>query len=96
MMDVGHPEIADAVRRALEEDIGAGDVTSNACVPSEREASGEFIARQTQIVAGVGTIAADIHDRCSLKKQSGDKVVAGRHHRFRRRQRPWHTRLRAR
>ena len=52
MMDVSHPEIVDAVRRALEEDIGAGDVTSEACIPAVRAASGEFIAREAQVVAG--------------------------------------------
>ena len=67
MMDVGHPEIVDAVRRALEEDIGAGDVTSNACVPLEREASGEFIAKQAQVVAGVELLPL-IYDRYSLER----------------------------
>ena len=28
MFDVSHPEVIDAVRRALDEDIGAGDVTT--------------------------------------------------------------------
>ena len=37
-----HPEVLDAVRRALEEDIGIGDVTSQACVPADRRASGIF------------------------------------------------------
>ena len=46
MMDVGHPEIVDAVRRALEEDIGVGDVTSNACGVrcSSARPAGRFIA----------------------------------------------------
>ena len=38
MMDVSHPEIVDAVRRALDEDIGPGDVTSEACIPAGRQA----------------------------------------------------------
>jgi nicotinate-nucleotide pyrophosphorylase (carboxylating) len=52
MIDFSHPEILDAVRRALDEDIGAGDVTSEACVPAHLMAHGRFIARQQQIVAG--------------------------------------------
>ena len=52
MMDFSHPDIVDSVERALEEDIGPGDVTSGACVPEDRMARGRFIAREQQIVAG--------------------------------------------
>jgi nicotinate-nucleotide pyrophosphorylase (carboxylating) len=52
MIDFSHPEILDCVKRALDEDIGSGDVTSEACVPRDRMAHGRFIARQQQIVAG--------------------------------------------
>jgi nicotinate-nucleotide pyrophosphorylase (carboxylating) len=48
-----HPEIIDVVRRALDEDIGAGDVTSNACIPAGRRATGVFLARQKLVLAGV-------------------------------------------
>ena len=52
MIDFSHPEILDCVRRALDEDIGPGDVTSESCVPAHRMAHGRFIAREHQIVAG--------------------------------------------
>jgi nicotinate-nucleotide pyrophosphorylase (carboxylating) len=52
MTDFSHPEILDCVRRALEEDIGSGDVTSQACVPADRMARGRFLAREQQIVSG--------------------------------------------
>ena len=38
MIDFSHPEILDCVKRALDEDIGSGDVTSQACIPAERRA----------------------------------------------------------
>ena len=76
MMDVAHPEIADAVRRALEEDIGPGDVTSEACVPADREASGQFIAREPQVIAGIELLPL-IYDQCVLHKRSGDRAAAG-------------------
>jgi nicotinate-nucleotide pyrophosphorylase len=50
--DISHPEIQGAVRRALAEDIGGGDVTSQVCVPAKCEAQGTFLAREQQIVAG--------------------------------------------
>jgi len=76
MMDVTHPEIADVVRRALEEDIGPGDVTSEACVPADRMASGDFIAREAQVVAGVELLPV-LYDRIWIHKQSGERASAG-------------------
>ena len=52
MIDFSHPEILECVRRALEEDIGTGDVTSKACVDAGQVARGSFLAREQQIVAG--------------------------------------------
>jgi nicotinate-nucleotide pyrophosphorylase (carboxylating) len=52
MIDFSHPDILDCVERALEEDIGPGDVTSHACVPADRMAQGRFLAREQQIVSG--------------------------------------------
>jgi nicotinate-nucleotide pyrophosphorylase (carboxylating) len=45
--------VTDIVRLALEEDIGAGDVTTRACVPPERQASGIFLAREDLVLAGI-------------------------------------------
>ena len=53
MIDFSHPDIVDSVERALEEDIGPGDVTSHSCVPEDRMAKGRFLAREQQIVAGI-------------------------------------------
>ncbi len=51
-----HPEVVEAVRRALEEDIGSGDVTTAACVPEDRRAAGRFLAREPQVLAGMGLL----------------------------------------
>ena len=46
--------VQDAVRRALEEDLGrAGDLTSLACVPAGRNAEAVIAAREPGIVAGL-------------------------------------------
>jgi nicotinate-nucleotide pyrophosphorylase (carboxylating) len=52
MIDFSHPDIRDCVERALEEDIGPGDITTQACVSAERMARGRFVAREQQVVAG--------------------------------------------
>jgi len=42
-----------SVRRALEEDLGTGDVTSRAVVPEGALAAGRFVAREALICAGL-------------------------------------------
>jgi nicotinate-nucleotide pyrophosphorylase (carboxylating) len=75
--DMSHPEVREAVRRALDEDIGPGDITTELCIPADRRASGGFYARETMVVAGVELLAV-IHDDCTLEAASGDRVEAGR------------------
>ncbi len=41
------------VARALEEDVGAGDVTTALCVPADRRATARFVMRESGVVAGV-------------------------------------------
>ena len=48
-----HPEIADIISRALAEDIGTGDVTTDTCVASGSCSSGSFLAREQLVVAGI-------------------------------------------
>lgn len=47
------------IKAALEEDIGSGDVTSNALVPEDARCSATFIARHRMIVAGL-PVAAEV------------------------------------
>lgn len=53
VLDPDLPEIRDLVRAALAEDIGPGDVTSNALIPENLAAVGTFVAKGDGIVAGL-------------------------------------------
>jgi len=53
MFDPSHPEVRAAVERALAEDIGSGDITSQLTVPPDLQAHGRFLARQSLLLAGV-------------------------------------------
>jgi nicotinate-nucleotide pyrophosphorylase (carboxylating) len=64
------------LRLALEEDIGAGDVTTNACVPAGRQARGRFLAREPLVLAGTG-ILAQLYDDLTLRKRDGDRCEDG-------------------
>jgi nicotinate-nucleotide pyrophosphorylase (carboxylating) len=44
------PEI---VERALEEDVGTGDVTTSLCVAADAQATARFIVREPAVIAGV-------------------------------------------
>jgi nicotinate-nucleotide pyrophosphorylase (carboxylating) len=44
--------VSEAIQRALEEDIGTGDITTQICVPEDRQAKGYFLAREPLILAG--------------------------------------------
>jgi nicotinate-nucleotide pyrophosphorylase (carboxylating) len=52
-MDWNSHYIADLVRRALDEDIGAGDATTAAVVPPQASAQAHILARQTLVCAGL-------------------------------------------
>jgi nicotinate-nucleotide pyrophosphorylase (carboxylating) len=52
------PEIIESIQRALAEDIGAGDVTTNSIVPADATMRGQIIAKQSGIVAGLDVAAA--------------------------------------
>jgi nicotinate-nucleotide pyrophosphorylase (carboxylating) len=47
------PEIIASIERALEEDIGTGDVTTNNIVPADAAMRGQIIAKQNGTIAGL-------------------------------------------
>ncbi len=73
--------IAEAVRFALAEDLGSGDVTTEACVPADRRATGIFLARQPLVLAG-SAVLTEVYsqsggvDRVELLKKDGETVAA--------------------
>jgi nicotinate-nucleotide pyrophosphorylase (carboxylating) len=46
-------EILESIQRALTEDIGTGDVTTDSIVPAEASMRGQIIAKQVGIIAGL-------------------------------------------
>lgn len=59
------------VRLALEEDVGSGDVTTNACVRADRQARGRFLAREPLVLAGT-EILKQLYGNLTLHKHDGD------------------------
>jgi nicotinate-nucleotide pyrophosphorylase (carboxylating) len=73
-----HPDIHDAVRRALAEDVGSGDITTNLCVPADATATGRMIARESLTLAGVELLPLVFADCIvALTRRSGDRLEDG-------------------
>jgi nicotinate-nucleotide pyrophosphorylase (carboxylating) len=79
--DLSHPEVLDAVRRALAEDIGSGDITTELCVPADTRARGRFVARRPMTLAGVELLPliVGMPPACDLQlfQRSGAQLCAG-------------------
>jgi len=67
---------AEILQRALDEDIGTGDVTTNLCVPADRQATGRFIVREPIVVAGA-ELLQQLFDDLVLNAHDGDLLAPG-------------------
>lgn len=52
MLDL-ESEIEHLIRRAIDEDVGTGDITSMACLPDSRETTSIFVMKQSGVIAGL-------------------------------------------
>ncbi|HET6646029.1 MAG TPA: carboxylating nicotinate-nucleotide diphosphorylase [Pyrinomonadaceae bacterium] len=76
------PEIVDCLKRALAEDIGAGDVTTISIVSSDAVLRGEILAKNTGVVAGLELARAvfvllDAGINFSASSRDGAQVTSG-------------------
>lgn len=78
-----HPDEIALIRLALGEDIGTGDLTTNACIPADRLATGKYFARENVVVAGlellpvIYTEFGDEDVRISAHVRDGERVDSG-------------------
>ena len=75
-------EITDCIRRALAEDIGTGDVTTDSIVPANAQVEALIKAKQNGVVAGLDVAAAVFHSldetvRLSANVSEGSTVESG-------------------
>ena len=71
-------EISHCITRALEEDIGSGDVTTNSIVPTGASLRGRIIAKQNGVVAGLD-VAREVFRALSNEIMFDAKVKDGSH-----------------
>jgi nicotinate-nucleotide pyrophosphorylase (carboxylating) len=71
--DITHPDVRRAVEAALAEDIGAGDITTESCVPEGLPAEAIYVAREPMTVAGVELLSL-LFAHPALKIASGVRL----------------------
>lgn len=71
-------DISHCITRALEEDIGSGDVTTNSIVPAGASLRGRIVAKQAGVVAGLD-VAGQVFQALSDKIVFDAKVQDGSH-----------------
>ena len=76
------PAVREIVRLALEEDIGSGDITSQACVPENLKARGKFLAREPLVLAAPSVLPLIYEmrggvDELTIRRHSGDRCHSG-------------------
>jgi len=71
-----HPDVKRAVEIAFNEDIGSGDLTTDACIPAGLRAEARFVAKQEMTVAGA-ELPALVFEDCVVSKKSGSRAARG-------------------
>ncbi|HYX31423.1 MAG TPA: nicotinate-nucleotide diphosphorylase (carboxylating), partial [Pyrinomonadaceae bacterium] len=76
------PEILSSIERALAEDIGAGDVTTESIIPIGAQLTAAIIAKQAGVVAGLDVARAtfellDQEIRCDTRVRDGGVIAVG-------------------
>lgn len=75
-------QIDEIIKRALEEDIGSGDLTSSALIVEDAQAKAVILAKQEGVIAGLPVAERvfkrlDEKLRWEAKKQEGERVSSG-------------------
>jgi nicotinate-nucleotide pyrophosphorylase (carboxylating) len=75
-------ELRERVREALQEDLGAGDATSESTIPADATAIASMVAREELVVAGIDLARLAFEERLSTLNieqpaKDGDKLPRG-------------------
>src|SRR3990170_4334197 len=82
IMDTLHPAILNAVRQALAEDIGSGDITSNSIISVDALMRGRILSKQEGVIAGLA-VARAVYQQLEPRVQflpetsDGSRVIIG-------------------
>ena len=78
MLRWDHPQVRKIIRLAVAEDVGAGDVTTEACVPPNAQGVGYFLPKQDLTLAGTQLLSIIFHEeRVEILENDGTPVHTG-------------------
>jgi nicotinate-nucleotide pyrophosphorylase (carboxylating) len=81
---IQHPDIKELIEIAIREDVGSGDHSSLACIPSDKVGKAYCVAKEDGVIAGM-ELAAYIFKRIDSNltytplKTDGDAITKGEH-----------------
>lgn len=79
MLHWDHPQVRELIRLAVAEDVGAGDVTTEACVPRDSQSVGYFLPKQDLTLAGTELLGIIFHEeKIEVLESDGAHVPAGK------------------
>ena len=75
-------ELDNLLRRALAEDIGMGDITSESCIPADTRAEARIVAKEPGVICGIDLVARTfklLDENVCVKPHvvDGDRVETG-------------------
>jgi nicotinate-nucleotide pyrophosphorylase (carboxylating) len=81
-MSSSKPQIEEIIDRALAEDLGKGDVTTEALVPGDQQGTGIIVAKEEGILAGIGAAnqvfqRVDPELKVEILQEDGARVQPG-------------------
>lgn len=79
MLHWDHPQVRELIRLAVAEDVGSGDLTTNACVPLQSQSTGYFLPKQGLALAGTELLPLIYDDeRIEVLESDGTYLHAGK------------------
>ena len=78
MLRWDHPQVRELIRLAIAEDVGSGDITTDACVPPNLQGVGYFLPKQDLILAGTELLPMIFrHEKIEILQSDGKQVLTG-------------------
>lgn len=78
MLHWDHPQVRELIRLAIAEDVGPGDVTTEACVPRDSQSVGYFLPKQHIVLAGAELLRIIYHqENVEVLESDGATVPMG-------------------
>ena len=78
MLRWDHPQVRELIQLAIAEDVGSGDITTDACVPPNSQGVGYFLPKQDLVLAGTELLPIIFRqEKVEILETDGTQVLTG-------------------